>query len=296
MQHQTALRDYVKQVLLTEEVFGSQAFVYHGSDVGPKILIPALLDNKFKAGTRDMYGKGLYTVYSNDIYQPTFEGTYGDYVYKLKVNLHGFVIFDKDICTKVYGKPMSVNQQLLHLGEKTLAKKYEDYENWNHVPGSSDEWGDHSSDLAAMMATELSRVVKGIVFTGRQDGHVCVIYDTAGVVPVAWGWHDQTYLKKVDKDLLKPALQRSAAHEFEKDRWRTKIWKDEAGKLHRDDAPAMIYNNGTKIWYQHGKRHRTDGPAVTAPITDENPYDRDEYWLDGKRYGKWEWKAMVRRG
>lgn len=289
------LRNYVRQVLLTERVFGAQAFVYHASDVYPKTLIPALIDNKFKAGSGDMYGKGLYTVYAEDTYQPTFSGRYGKYVYKLKINMHGFVIFDKDVCTRVYGKPMSVNQQLIMLGEDDLANKYKDYENWNHIPGSSDEWGDMSSDLATMMATELSKVVKGIVFVGRQDGYVCVIYDPVGVVPVAWGRFDQTYLNKVDKELLKPALRRSATHEFEKDRWRTRIWKDEEGKLHRDGGPAMIYNNGTEIWYQHGKRHRINGPAVSIPLTQADPYDRNEYWLDGKQYGKWEWKTMIRR-
>lgn len=33
------------------------------------------------------------------------------------------------------------------------------------------------------------------------------------------------------------------------------------GKLHREDAPALEYKNGTKEWYINGKRHREDGPA-----------------------------------
>jgi hypothetical protein len=34
------------------------------------------------------------------------------------------------------------------------------------------------------------------------------------------------------------------------------------GQLHCDNGPAVIYPNGTKIWYRWGKVHRTDGPAV----------------------------------
>ena len=31
--------------------------------------------------------------------------------------------------------------------------------------------------------------------------------------------------------------------------------------LHRDDAPAYIDPMGSTRWYQHGERHRDDGPA-----------------------------------
>ena len=35
-----------------------------------------------------------------------------------------------------------------------------------------------------------------------------------------------------------------------------------AGVLHREEGPAIIWPNGTKLWYQNGDLHRTDGPAV----------------------------------
>lgn len=34
------------------------------------------------------------------------------------------------------------------------------------------------------------------------------------------------------------------------------------GKLHRIDGPAVEYAKGDKFWYQHGELHRLDGPAV----------------------------------
>ena len=40
---------------------------------------------------------------------------------------------------------------------------------------------------------------------------------------------------------------------------------DERGFKHREDGPAVVYANGTEIWYLHGKLHREDGPALTRP-------------------------------
>jgi hypothetical protein len=44
----------------------------------------------------------------------------------------------------------------------------------------------------------------------------------------------------------------------------SKIWKNKKGEIHRDnDLPAIEYYNGTKVWYQYGKRHRdNDLPAI----------------------------------
>lgn len=38
-------------------------------------------------------------------------------------------------------------------------------------------------------------------------------------------------------------------------------WVDASGLLHRDDGPAMMFDDGTQQWYQHGVLHREDGPA-----------------------------------
>ena len=34
------------------------------------------------------------------------------------------------------------------------------------------------------------------------------------------------------------------------------------GKLHREDGPAVEWDDGTKEWYHNGKCHREDGPAI----------------------------------
>ena len=48
-------------------------------------------------------------------------------------------------------------------------------------------------------------------------------------------------------------------------------------ELHCDDGPAVVYANGQKEWYQFGKLHRLDGPAIECVSI-------KEYWEYGKRH------------
>lgn len=41
--------------------------------------------------------------------------------------------------------------------------------------------------------------------------------------------------------------------------------QDENGEYHREDGPAMILSDGSLHWLIHGRRHRTDGPAIDGP-------------------------------
>jgi hypothetical protein len=59
-----------------------------------------------------------------------------------------------------------------------------------------------------------------------------------------------------------------------------RVWKNEAGELHRVDGPAVEYENGYKVWYLRRKRHRVDGPAVELA----NGYK--EWWVYGKLHRK----------
>jgi hypothetical protein len=38
-------------------------------------------------------------------------------------------------------------------------------------------------------------------------------------------------------------------------------WRNPEGKLHRENGPAVEWNDGEKEWFVDGLRHRTDGPA-----------------------------------
>jgi hypothetical protein len=54
-------------------------------------------------------------------------------------------------------------------------------------------------------------------------------------------------------------------------------WRNSAGKLHREDGPAIEWSNGTKEWWLDGKRHREDGPAVEYAHGDKEWYVDDKF-------------------
>jgi hypothetical protein len=51
----------------------------------------------------------------------------------------------------------------------------------------------------------------------------------------------------------------------------TKFWYLD-GKLHRPDAPAIQYTDGSTEWWLNGELHREDGPACEYT-------DGDKYWF-----------------
>jgi len=54
-------------------------------------------------------------------------------------------------------------------------------------------------------------------------------------------------------------------------------WFNKEGKHHREDGPAIEYNNGYKVWYLNGKHHRENGPAVEY-------VNGEKFWfLNGKK-------------
>ena len=55
------------------------------------------------------------------------------------------------------------------------------------------------------------------------------------------------------------------------------VWYQD-GKLHREDGPAIIYTGGRQEWYLNGKLHREDGPAYIR--TD----GAKQWWINGKRH------------
>ena len=174
------LRSLIRETLLLEEVYGAQAVVYHGTKADPHVLIDALLKDKFRAGEGDgaMYGMGLYTVY--DLKGTKTEtGGYGDHVIKLKVNLYGYIIFDPKIALKVYKRPLTPAEQAEEVGySDNVVKALKSVE-----PPRGDTF---TSDSALDVYESLQHEVKGLVFTGRRDGKVVVIYDPTTAVPMAW--------------------------------------------------------------------------------------------------------------
>ena len=216
------LRSLIRESLLLEEVYGAQATVYHGTKADPQELISAILRDELRPGegAGSMYGKGLYTVYNLTGTQ-TEMGDYGAHVIKLKVNLYGYIIFDPDVALKVYKAPLSIVEQSQELGlDEEIIEKLRKLK----VAKSN-----YTSDKAEVASRFLKGRVKGLIFTGRNDGRVAVVYDPMTAVPMAWKRVARTTggVRKlvnepwtpVNRESIKPALRRSASGDWEKEKY-----------------------------------------------------------------------------
>ena len=66
-------------------------------------------------------------------------------------------------------------------------------------------------------------------------------------------------------------------------------WRTVDGILHRTDGPAVIWVNGVKDWYLHGRFHRTAGPAR------ESPFGLDEWWINGEQLTEEEFNERTKQ-
>jgi len=210
------LRSLIRETLLTEEVYGAQAIVYHGTDSDPRALISALLNDEFVPGKGKgaMYGKGLYTVYDL-VGARTGDGFYGDHVIKLKLNLYGYIIFDPDVALKVYKAPLSIVEQAQEVGA--------DEDTIENLRGLKIDKSEFSSNAALSASKFLKGRVKGIVYTGANDGRCALVYDPTTAVPIAWKNARDTSWTPVDRESIKPALRRSASGAWEEEKYDLEI-------------------------------------------------------------------------
>ncbi len=76
---------------------------------------------------------------------------------------------------------------------------------------------------------------------------------------------------------------------------------DDNNSYHRDDGPAVLFTNGAKCWYKHGKLHRLDRPAIESAFIDawyvdgksHNEYGSAQIYLDGTE--KWYIDGLLHR-
>lgn len=59
------------------------------------------------------------------------------------------------------------------------------------------------------------------------------------------------------------------------------------GKRHRANGPAVVFPGGHQAWYQHGKRHREDGPAMV------HVNGACEWYINGQEYSEAEFNAKI---
>jgi hypothetical protein len=67
-----------------------------------------------------------------------------------------------------------------------------------------------------------------------------------------------------------------------------KEWKLSNGRFHRENSPAVEWNNGSKEWWLNGLRHREDGPAI------EYYNGSESWWINSIKYTEQEYKLEMR--
>jgi hypothetical protein len=208
----SVLRSLIRETLLLEEVYGAQAVVYHGTETNPKELIEALVDDTFEPGrgSGSLYGQGLYTVYDLKGSQ-TEAGYYGRSIIKLKLNLYGYIIFDPEVALKVYKSPLSIVEQAQELGlDKTLVEM---------LRGVNVGRSEFTSDAARFASKFLKGRVKGLIYTGSNDGRCALVYDPTTAVPIAWKKVRSKKWTPVNRESIKPALRRSAGGGWQEEKY-----------------------------------------------------------------------------
>ena len=73
-----------------------------------------------------------------------------------------------------------------------------------------------------------------------------------------------------DEDLFNTLCQRIVVDSYGAHRY-----YNLAGELHRDNGPAVVYPDGSKLWIIRNALHREDGPAI------ERADGRHWWYLDG---------------
>lgn len=58
--------------------------------------------------------------------------------------------------------------------------------------------------------------------------------------------------------------------------------------FHNEGAPASVHSGGVEMWYNQGKPHRLDGPAISTKS------GREVYYIEGKLYSKKDFEMKIK--
>jgi hypothetical protein len=201
----------IKSQMIDEEISSGSIVAYHRTVLSPYNI--KLLNNGFIPGDSNKYGKGLYSTYEyEDQLNPSMI-KYGSIIVKLSVmNLNKIVVLDKSEQVKLFGKEISLENQL----KKILKGKYNKFLNNGNNKRLFDSIYDYDRNLpddmlTGFVASQLFSVsrftlaVDGLVFTEKNDGKVIVLYNTDIANPLQYiePYRDNVWINLKDKESFK---------------------------------------------------------------------------------------------
>jgi YD repeat-containing protein len=273
--------------VLLEKIYGNIGWVYHRTGkYGQDITTSDIFSTGIKPSKNlaAMYGSGLYTTYDlEDQLKPKMAENYGPVILKGKIDLNNFVILDKDVYEKTNSK--------VPFERYIKSLKYIDY---NELINTQ-----FTSDIAVDFWKKFKQEDKsGIIFTGRTDGRVAVIWDRKHFLPVGYSIDDgKTWTqKKPDIKTIKDPKKRTEDIDPERFKYKfkpldlkNKVVKNEDGSISEyipnTNTLVHTFDNKLESFYnpKTGKLTKTIEVNVRAPVT--TSFDEKE------RAIKREWKS-----
>lgn len=277
--------------------------------------IESIIDEGFRPGWGDAYGKGFYLTY--DLSSQTRSGMthYGDSLLKCKINPKNLLILDYNVAKDVFGNEYSLREQLI--------KHYKIYRDILDIPRDLYDWSDElektfslptfSADVAMNKFVRKYikngicqiRGVRGIVFSGNHDGNVLVLYSHETAIPYEFALTDSSTgelisewlpVKKVDKVLNRANLAEFALDKFNGDVTRIEVDNYDLSKLEKDfrwlfqakmsDASFKIHDDGTFEWIDGiWKKGHWHGDLWNQGTFESGVWHKGEFLSGNWKYG-----------
>jgi hypothetical protein len=159
----------MKLELLFEEIFNNLATVYHrDKNKDGKIFVQK--GNQRSAVA--LFGGGLYTTYDlKSQFTERMIKNYGNFIYKLKVNINGFFIFDKklrDSLSRIYSK----KQDEVIATIESIAENDDEFNKWD-----DSETQIYVVNKYHEIYDLIRQNFNGIIYNSKDDGKCCLIFD-----------------------------------------------------------------------------------------------------------------------
>jgi len=182
---------YIDLDVINEDITSGGVIVYHRTGRDGQSPIEGIASDGYRVGGRAFYGVGVYTTYTLESQLTDYTmWHYGNIVIESKViSMDKFLIFDYDVSKIVYGgKNYTLDKQLrLILGNEW--NKYKDDDRLKELI-SNIGMTKYTSEVAKrffdQFITTIIPKLRGIVFTGSNDGNVLVSYDRKNVEPIRY--------------------------------------------------------------------------------------------------------------
>jgi hypothetical protein len=182
----------LNEELLDEEITSGNVTVYHrtGRKYGDS-SVKGIAADGYTVGGGALYGVGVYTTYDLESQLDDYlRNSYGNIIIESKVlSLDKFLIFDYDIAKKIYG---NVNYTLDNQLRLILGSNWKYFKDNDIIKELIEKVTvvEYTSDVADTFyknfTSTIVKSLRGLIFTGRNDGKVLVSYDRKNVEPLRY--------------------------------------------------------------------------------------------------------------